>query len=218
LLRSISHWFSRRRQGVTLLELLVVLVILSLLATLAVGVYSKEVVRARYARTRAEISELEVAINRYFVDVGEYPPTGSLSNVPGAGIGSAYLQIVLRSSISGNLNVPASKRWLGPYIEWDYAFLGDVTGAGLFPESTYDIRDVHLIDPFRSPYYYVNSNDYVADGGTELLTNHPFRATETFYNPTTFQIISFGVNRNTLPVPNRGLDPDDVTNFEGSLF
>ncbi len=217
MLRSIQHWL-RRRAGVTMLELLVVLLILSLLATLAVGVYTKEVVRARYARTRAEIAELEVAINRYFVDTGSYPPSGSLSTIPGAAIGSAYLQVALRASMSGNFNAPASRRWLGPYIEWDYAFLGDVTGAGLFPESSYNIGDVHLIDPFRTPYYYINSNDYALFGGTQLPTNHPFRATETFYNPTTFQIISFGQNRDTLPVPSRGLETDDVTNFEGSLF
>lgn len=217
MLRSINQWL-RQPKGVTLLELLVVLVIISLLATLAVGVYSKEVVRARYARTRAEISELEVAINRYFVDTGQYPPSGSISNIPGNSAGSAWLQVALRASMSGNFNVPASRRWLGPYIEWDYAFLGDISGAGLFPESTYALGEVHLIDPFRSPYYYISSNDYFTLGGTQLPTNHPFRSTETFYNPTTFQIISFGANRTTLPAPSRGLETDDATNFEGSLF
>src|SRR5690606_20774970 len=69
---NLPNWTHRMKNtpksGVTLLELLVVLVIISILSTIAVGVYTKEVLRAKVARTRAEIRTLEVAINRYQID------------------------------------------------------------------------------------------------------------------------------------------------------
>ena len=92
------------KKGVTLIELIVVLLIISLLSTIAVGVYTREVLRAKVARTRAEIRTLEVAVNRYQIDVGQFPPSSTgtalapstldqLSLSPGCG----YLQLAFQS-------------------------------------------------------------------------------------------------------------------------
>lgn len=210
------------KTGVTLLELVVVLVIISILSTVAVGVYTKEVLRAKVARTRAEIRTLEVAINRYQIDTGQFPPSSTGTNLPPNPLdplvpfqGAGYMQVAIRSSLSANQNFPLSRTWAGPYIEWDDNRLGTLAGgpvttAGSPPQ-------VQFIDPFFNPYYYVQFREYDTIGATMLPVTHPYFATETYYNPATFQIISFGPNRVSNFAPNQlGTDEDDLTNWVSS--
>src|SRR5690349_494171 len=130
------------KKGFSMIELLVVILILGLLATLAVGLFSKQVEKARYAKARTTIAALELAINRYQIDVGTYPPSGT-----------------------GNLSGPTS------------------------------------------------SDNYSVNDATKLPTTHPYAATEIWYNPSTFQIVSNGHNGTTFAAPNIGLEDDDVNNF-----
>src|SRR5690606_18542949 len=95
------------RRGITLIELLVVLVIITLLATIAAGSYTNQVRRAKIAATKAEIKTLEVAINRYQIDTGQFPVsfTGVVTPPPPNAVlvdedpvnptGSGYLQVTL---------------------------------------------------------------------------------------------------------------------------
>jgi len=211
--------------GVTLLELLVVLVVLALLATISVGVYGKEILRAKYARARVEIRTLEIAITQYEIDTGQLPPSGSGLTLAPAGVdtrgfaeGSGYLQVALRSSLNGQPFAPLSPRWGGPYVDWDYNRLGTADGT---PTTDPDFSSstsqglISFLDPFGFPYQYIRASDYSRRGGTELPSNSPFAATETWYGPSTFQIISVGADGETLATPERGLDNDDVTNFVG---
>lgn len=212
------------KRGVTLIELIVVLVIVSLLSTVAVGIYTKEVQRARIARARAEIRTLEVAANRYQIDTGRFPPSssgtqlapGSLNQMdPFAGCG--YLQAALRASLNGNANAPLSLRWAGPYMDWDENKLGTLSGAAIGSGTA--IPEIQFLDPWNNPYYYVSSDDYAALGGTELPAGHPYAATETYYNASTFQVISFGPDGQTdTSAGALGTEPDDVTNWESTLY
>ncbi len=210
------------KYGVTLLELLVVLVIIAILSTIAVGVYSKEVLRAKFARARAEIRTLEIAIAQYEVDTGQLPPSGSGVTLAPSGIdssgtaeGSGYLQVALRSSLNGQPFDPLSSRWLGPYIDWDYNKMGDDTGS-LVTDSDFtgSQAEASFLDPFGNPYLYIKADDYALRGGTELPGTNVFAATETYFNPSGVQIMSFGPNGTTLAAPERGLEEDDITNFE----
>lgn len=212
--------------GVTLLELLVVVLILAILSSIAVGVYTKEVVRARYARTRAEIKTLEIAVNRYQIDTGQFPPSSSgviLSpgdiDMTAPATGCGFLQVALRASLNGNASTPLDTRWMGPYVEWDYNKLGDLTGGPI--TSGLAKPQMQFLDPFGTPYLYLRHEEYDGWGGTRLPSTDPYAATETYYNPSTFQIISYGsdkVSDATAPLDSRGLDPDDVTNFQGSQY
>ncbi len=209
------------RRGVTLLELLVVLVVISILSTIAVGVYTKEVLRARYSRARSEIRTLEIAIAQYEVDTGQRPPSGSGSplapsgvDTSGTAVGSGYLQVALRGSLNGDPYSPLSPRWRGPYVDWDYNKLGLNDGTPATEvSSSVSQGQISFLDPFGYPYYYIRADDYASRGGTELPSTNVFSATETYYNPSTFQIFSLGANGQTSAVPNRGLEPDDITNF-----
>lgn len=202
-----------RRPGVTLLELLVAMLIIAILSSIAVSVYTGQVERARYARARDEIRQLELACHRYEIDTGQFPPSGSQT---AATQGCGWLQLALLHSLSGDALRPIDFRWQGPYIDFDYNQFGDLFGNPV--PATVDKGDVQLLDPWRTPYLYIRFDTYVALGGTQLPQTSPYFATETYYNPTTFQIISFGHDRQTLPAPQRGLAPDDVSNFIGSEF
>lgn len=204
--------------GVTLLEILVVVMIIGILSTIAISVYTGQVDRARYAAASDTIRQLEMAISRYEIDVGQLPPSGSGTNLapsppnPGSpAMGCGYLQLALLHSLSGNVYQPLDSRWIGPYLELDSNQLGDINGrpvTGATPRAS-----VQILDPWHQPYYYIRHQDYDALGGTRRPPSDPFYPDETYYNPTTFQIFSMGRNMTTLNVPNRGLEPDDVRNW-----
>lgn len=202
--------FRFRSPGVTLLELLVALLIIAILSSVAISVYTGQVERARYARARDEIRQIEVACHRYEVDTGQFPPSGSFSSRDGCG----WLQLALLHSLSGNANRPLDFRWQGPYMDFDANQFGTLTGH----EVTYSTNraDIQILDPWHTPYYFVRRADYETFFATELPSSSPFRDAETWYNPSTFQIISFGRDRTSLLPPNRGRASDDVSNFVGS--
>jgi len=211
------------RRAVTLIELLVVLAILGLLATVAYGVYSAHVLRAKATACSLQIHELETACTQYQVDCGEYPPSSSgtrlapgpidPSNNPGEGaIGCGYLITALVASLSGDMHNPIDLRWKGPYIELNQSRLCDITGQPLDPSQPIPMPAVQLPDPWGTPYYYVRSADYATFGGTRVPPNSPF-ASDIWYNPSTVQIVSWGPNQTSNARPFLGTDDDDITNF-----
>lgn len=218
------------KRGVTLIELMVVVVIISILSTIAVGVYTKEITRAKYAKARAEIRVLEIAATQYEVDTGQLPPSGSGTltgttwtqqavGSTGAYTGSGNLQLALRSSLNGQAKAPLSTRWQGPYVDWDYNRMGDLAGNPITTASGEGTNQaqINFLDPWGMPYHWIVSSDYV-NGGTVLPSTSPFFASETYYNPSTYQLISFGANRLSLDPPNRGTQPDDASNFKSPEY
>ena len=66
----------RNQRGVTLIELLIVVVSIGVLLTLATVSYSAYAERARVARTIADIGEIHIAIQRYLTEENRgYPAT-----------------------------------------------------------------------------------------------------------------------------------------------
>ncbi len=213
----------RSTGGITIIELLVVVAIVGLLATIAYSVYSGHIFRAKVAAAATQIHELELAITQYEVDTGQYPPSSSGTrlapgpidpiNDPGLGaIGCGYLVTCLTASLSGNPYNPIDPRWRGPYIEINQSRVGDVFGQPLDPAQPAILPQVQLLDPWNTPYYYIRSADYATYGGTRVPTNSPFAA-EIWYNPSTFQIVSYGPNGSSQPRPYLGTDYDDISNF-----
>lgn len=214
------------KKAFTLMELLVVVLILGLLATIAVGVFTNQVERARYAAARTTIAALELATTRYQLDVGEFPPSGSANGGATIFEGNGWLYLALTRSMSANSSAPASARWQGPYIDVKKLNLGDING---FPiddltssATPLAIGEIQILDPWGSPYRYVRccgsaDDNYNVNNATQLPTTNPFAATDIFYNPTTYQIYSNGRDGDTdVTTPNnrgRGVEEDDVNNF-----
>jgi general secretion pathway protein G len=92
------HWNARReRVGFTLMEVLLVLAILVVLGSIAVGVFSGVQGTANRKSAQVQVHAIDQASERYRAVVGEYPMTvEDLNQLPG--------------------NLTASK-WGGPYIE-----------------------------------------------------------------------------------------------------
>ena len=225
------------KQGLTLIELTVVLLIVSILASVAISVYTTFVQRARIARAKHEILELSLSATRYQTDLGVFPPSRSQSTgsftysarlIPGNGL----LMLALTRGIVGTAGptglpltgtVTTEPLWHGPYMDVNQAQLVDfarfagstaATTSTAITASTLP-GDVCLADPWGRPYSYVNCNDYglVAIPNplrATLIVNSPFTG---FYNPSTFQIYSAGPDGLTPPSPNAGLGRDDVNNF-----
>lgn len=226
-----------KNKAFTLIELLVVILILALLSTIAVGVFTTQVERARVAAAQATISTLELGVERYQIDVGEYPPSGSgpipYSQPSGfsgntAYDGCGYLQVCLVSSLSGKSTQPASVRWQGPYVTVKNMNLGDISGIRVDdPSRTVAVAagQVQILDPYQSPYRYVRSRSvanpttdvdrYANNGGSLLPPLNGFAATETYYNPSTFQISSKGPDGVTgnAAVGAYGTGVNDISNF-----
>ena len=68
---------SRRQQqaGFTLIEIMVVILILGLLATLVVQSLRGATDKAKRTKAMADIAELKTALDRYYIDSGSYPTT-----------------------------------------------------------------------------------------------------------------------------------------------
>lgn len=206
-----------KEKAFTLIELLAVVLILGILASISVGVYTTQVERARVAAARTMISELEVAINRYQIDTGQFPPSGSGSgtfpaSAPAQGCG--YLQQALAVGFGSPTETPYN--WHGPYITIKREFLGDLNGIPVEETGGSLVKgQVQILDPWRSPYRYVRSgpapDSYATMGGIPLPTGHPYAP--GYYNPSTFQLSSRGPNSSPAAWDEIGTEPDDVTNF-----
>jgi general secretion pathway protein G len=73
----------RNEKGFTLLEMMTVVVIAGILATLAEPTFQGAVLRAREAVLKQDLFTLREAIDQYRADKGQYPP--SLIELKGAG-------------------------------------------------------------------------------------------------------------------------------------
>lgn len=237
----LKKYYAKRHWAMTLMELLVVVLIISILATIATGVYTGEARKARIAATHDLLKQLEIAIARYEVDTGSLPPSGSGSLPPSTLTsgssrynGSGYLYIALTKSLSGSATAPLSSLWDGPYIQFQANQLKAESGADNVPGR------IDIVDPWGKPILYVNSADYATigsnfNGGTRMFIGsrptganpdlpapNPFVALgETYYNTSTYQLVSFGPDGQSGSVTDPlsfnydyvGTDLDDITNF-----
>ena len=128
--QKVSRFFVERikvrgiNKGITLLEVLVVMAIVSLLASIAVPVYGKVRVRALTVKTEAVISSLEAALSMYGTDFGDYPASG--------GEGSSILVKLLQGPVDGN-------NWKGPYMRFRLEDLDE---------------NSNVLDAWKTPLYY----------------------------------------------------------------
>jgi general secretion pathway protein G len=92
---------SRYQDGFTLIELMVVILIIGLLATIVVQNLRNATDRAKRVKAQADISQIKSALDRYYLDAGSYPTSDQ------------GLPALIAAPTTGN----DPKDWGGPYIE-----------------------------------------------------------------------------------------------------
>lgn len=106
----------QQKKGFTLIELLIVIVIIGILAVIVVGlVATNNKNRANDARAKADMREMQTALEQYFVDNDAYPaaladlvpsylgavptaPSGTYTYAPGAGNTTYNLTYTLQNT------------------------------------------------------------------------------------------------------------------------
>lgn len=91
----------RGQDGFTLIELMVVILIIGLLATIVVQNLRSATDKAKRVKAQADISQIKSALDRYYLDAGSYPSSDQ------------GLSALIAAPTGGN----DPKDWGGPYIE-----------------------------------------------------------------------------------------------------
>lgn len=75
VVRTVDRRRNKLEEGFTLIEIMVVILILGLLATIVVQSLRGATAKAKRTKAEADIAELKTALDRYYLDNGNYPTT-----------------------------------------------------------------------------------------------------------------------------------------------
>jgi general secretion pathway protein G len=121
-----------RRNGFSLIEVLVVVLIIGILTALVMGNYFNAVHRAKQKKTMADIRSIAVAWEARAVDVRQYNAAGATTMPDDA---------MTHAQLSGMLS-PTYMRNIAQYDGWNHAieFRVDAPFGGATPAAAYAIR------------------------------------------------------------------------------
>jgi prepilin-type N-terminal cleavage/methylation domain-containing protein len=138
-----THQAIGRRAGLTLVELLLVVVIVSILAGLAIPNYQNVVTKARAADLLGRIDVVEVAVQSYLGDNNAWPGETGTGVIP-TGIVS-YL--------------PANFSFTGEDFQLDWENGGGLIGVGIVTDN--QLLGNALVDLAGPGRWFVSGNRYV---------------------------------------------------------
>jgi len=204
------------RAGFSLIELLAVIFILGILSAVLLTTLGSSEETVRVQATAQKLTMPSAALEQYYNDKGDYPPSTfspkqQVAN-DGENVGIEALVVALWSNgyeAGGVLNDEADR-----LVNTD----GDSAPAGLTDFPTRELLEV--ADDWGNPLAYVHKNDYDLPNrpyvtldlktGAELRSTPPVYKNPTtgrYYNHTSFQLSSAG------PDALFGTD-DDITTFD----
>lgn len=155
----------RRREGFTLVEIIVVMAILVMLFGLVAVSLSAYLGSAARSATIARISKLELFLDEYKSLTGDYPPDGidsperTKDGVPLKGSACLYYYLSRPVVVQDNIG--------GRKIPREYPPVGTFKESELSPEDS-DYPDVReLLDGWDTPMHYDNTTDgrFIPQGG-----------------------------------------------------
>lgn len=159
---------NKRRQGFSIIELLIAIIIIGVLVTILIPVIANRTEDARLARARQDIESLADAQDRMYVDVGYFGVLSLLNNVVGGdgvynltdntvdvtdgirdipdGISvfiddqtQDYVPAGVSISLINNFRVSETTYgWNGPYVNWQRDANFPLSGGGVGPDGIPD--------------------------------------------------------------------------------
>lgn len=177
-----SRIITKDDRGFTLMEIMVVIIVIAVLASVAGPMITSITDQGRASATKSKLSALKSAIMAYNSDVGRYPYWGNSDN---STVATAYNSdnvslfgdtmddnvltsnnygiFVVNNSVFGIANY-VNKKWKGPYMDSDPSdFMYDSWGK-------------------KIKYYYFNKGIYLHAAGPDQSFNTPNDATKTTYD------------------------------------
>ena len=206
---------TKARAGFTLIEILAVILIVGILATILITQLGGADDVAKIQMTRSQLQVLSQAINTYELDFGDYPASSFTDEqgVPndGTNVGVEALVVALWSNgyDAGDLSSEADRL---RNVDGDYSgkSLTDFGNRAL----------LEIVDAWENPIAYIHRRDYEVPNREYLTIDQETGAEirsiptalrnpelDTFYCYRSYQLISAG------PDAIFGT-PDDVTNFD----
>jgi len=205
-----------RTAGFTLIEILTVIVIIGILATVLITQFGSVEAAAEKELTRQTVAKLEAVIASYENENGGWPPSHFTSDQEvvsdGTNVGAEALVVALWSNdweAGGHLEDVESE-----LVNTD----GDASSKHL---TDFGVRSLlEIPDAWGNPFAYIRNDDYEVTG-RQYVTYHPQtgdelvstpvafknKTTGRFYNPFSFQLFSAGYDGEF------GTE-DDITSFE----
>ncbi|MEM1158579.1 MAG: prepilin-type N-terminal cleavage/methylation domain-containing protein [Verrucomicrobiota bacterium] len=146
-----SQTLIRTSRGFTLVELLVVIVIIGILVGIVIGVGGNLRQKAAAARAQTEIAAIELALERYKIDNGDYPNVTDISIPAGA---NAYYNGDPTNYTAGGETLflaLAGRDLFSEAVDADKTQYLEVKEGQTMSSTTAS----YLIDPYGSAYGYV---------------------------------------------------------------
>ena len=154
--------YKRNEEGLTLIELMVVVVILGIISAVAIPAISSAINSAKVSTTESDLATLQQALQRYYIDNNQYPTT--LSSLTAASVGGPYMDVTF----------PEKDAWSNPI------YYAQVSGTGYYLISGGSTSDT------KSAPSGIKINDIYAAGGTGVTPQTPTAATGTVVSSITF--------------------------------
>lgn len=102
----------KKKLGFTIIELIVVIAIIAILASIVVANVNGVREKAKIAKAKAELKHLQTAVEMYYVDHGAYPCAGHW--YPGA---NGDPTVCLTAALAPYISFPSADPW-GSYYIW----------------------------------------------------------------------------------------------------
>ncbi|MCL5270368.1 MAG: prepilin-type N-terminal cleavage/methylation domain-containing protein [bacterium] len=227
------------RMGVTLTELLVVLVIISLLATLALPTYMNHAKTARISTAELECKELADGEDSVGLIHGFYVPLQLLDDLPDGQTGgvntfdaiereSTSIEVIDVNSTLMNmvldqlpLNAGGADRrvrnmirnWQGPFVTTQRVYIP--LGVNIATFGAWEQRDYPL-DPWGNPYLFYSPRGRVGSGLDPTFTSIGDGSITTTDDPfDRFAIVSTGPDGQT---NRQSTTEDDIVYYFGKVY
>ena len=142
---------SQRRRGFTLIEILIVLGIIILLASVAIVALVPQQKGARIDTTRLKIKSIETALEAYNVNIGHYP------NEQEGGMQALLVKPTFDNEATG-------EKWRGPYLIEDPV---DAWGN----KFNYQLQEAGAADNLAKPYHLWSNGPDGMDGTEDDIKN-----------------------------------------------